>query len=471
MGYTPADGTTDYSPTESTNGTVTITWAKVIGRRSVPLGTISGFENLMVNEIAAIKVETEDKWSEPCDHAGFDKKLFDIEEEYGEAGLAVANKVADMGNLDRIIFEDCHDGSGGIQRQSINVPTVSKANRPEILARRLKCNYDEAEDFIDFFNIIDPECSIRESLVIMVLQGIGKYGAKSGITKALAYFSGLAGELVDVVDESQLTSFDPSNDWQEEVSDENEFETVEPEDWQLRLENQWAGAIDRSIRPVDIDCANVIDIDEAKLTGFIDRNIWTDPSGNMNIDKPFSTPPMLRYANMNDDASQPHFGAPTPVAWNNVKLFTKMLILTKSAKLAAVNKWRAAVGSKSPKMAWMNYHQRSAFWEASNTRQEDLHCIIQQWVSDYQLTPKDRQLIKQFEATKSIAQAKFYYGKIARAAKSDRNTMGSKRFIEHFLKPALSRRFEILKNADSAPRDDSGIPADDSFAALINSMA
>jgi len=421
-----------------------------------------------------------------------DVALFTVDyDEDGEAGLGVANKVHGMTGFERIIFEDGHNGSGNAQRQSLNVPTIGSARKVESLAKRLCCTLDQAEDFIDFFRIVDEESAITEQLVKMVLDSIAKYGHTLGIAKALEYFEAFAGELVDVVDESPMSTFDASADFQPELSDENELVETLSDDWKESLGLLWGRQV-ASAAPAPSD-----EIDPELFDRFLDRHGWTIPAGEayvktyhadmpsriddtstwgyeffrhsdiVYLDKPFGTPDVFRYVNINDDVPHPYF--PVGVSMDS-GLFNQVLGFVENAGLDEINRWRQLVGAGDARFADMNGAQASLFWAVASWRKARQERIKDEYLATMVLSPAEQRLLDRFSKASSLKQVGFFWACFYEA-RAGRQDLGSQIFREHVLAPALARRKEQLLAMDQAVADRGPIIADDAFGALMASLA
>lgn len=193
---------------------------------------------------------------------------------YGESFLGMADHTLDMSQLDRQIFEDCYDGSGKVQRQSLNVPTVPRLRRPDYVAWMVNCSLDQAEDLIHFWNILDETARTWPTFISWI--------TKSGnLDKALAYFENLAGELVsDDIDVNEA-SWDMLDDAENPVLD---IDTAN-ELWERVT----------SVR------STVSDEDLAERLGdWMERRGWETP-GAWHYDPGFATPPVFAYSVINND--------------------------------------------------------------------------------------------------------------------------------------------------------------------------
>jgi len=111
---------------------------------------------------------------------------------FGEGYWGMSEHTSVMAGLERQVFEDCFNGSGRVQRPSMNIPTVNRLTRPEVIQAMVGGwpTLSQAEDLIDFFRILDDSISPK------VWHAMIDMAACSG-PSCLQYFESLAGALVD----------------------------------------------------------------------------------------------------------------------------------------------------------------------------------------------------------------------------------------------------------------------------------
>ncbi|MBI9082725.1 MAG: hypothetical protein JEZ11_03950 [Desulfobacterales bacterium] len=426
---------------------------------------------------------------------------------FGDAWDGMGEHAANMSGLNRMILEDCHDGSGRVQRQGMNVPNLGKARKVEVLARDLGCTLDQAEDLMDFWTIIDDSGHTWGKLKSWTVKG--------GIDKALTYFEGLAGALVDDMPNfkgnidtkgnptrhaARLETVEPyyatidgltsahaplgnnAQAW-EEVEDPKTGEEIVLTDLaDLADVNRAWDAMTASLVPV-----HSAGIDPDLFQGFLDRytyqithrvQVGVDLEQNeyggidetpvfedwpaIIMDKGFSAPPVFRYSQINyQDAksvSPPFRGennqlnhTPYRERMPEPAEFDATMATIETAKLAELNALAKSVGGDKA-LPWMDRIQRSAFWNRLKTRQNMLNLAKNQYVAGLMgnLSKVEKRALSEMRNAKSTKQAKFYWYQIY-AALEGKVDLGRKGFVEYVLKPELHARQELLKARPAQP--------------------
>lgn len=196
---------------------------------------------------------------------------------YGDAWVGMAAHASDMSQLDRQMFEDGFDGSGGIQRPSINVPRESV--NLQHYANRIGCSLDQAEDLADFWQIIDPSKRLWPTFL--------QWTKARSVEGALAYFEHLATELTSDevnVNESEWNLID---DLPEKITVDN-LGSV----WNLVT----GGKPDNDDEPV----TSTIGM-PPPFSQIVDEVFEKYSWDGINWDRGFPAPPLLRYVNINND--------------------------------------------------------------------------------------------------------------------------------------------------------------------------
>jgi len=112
--------------------------------------------------------------------------LFD-HSEYGDVPDGIAPHIADMTNLDRVIFEDCVQTGGKVQAPHPNTNDVPYYKRPETISRDCGCTIDEAKCLTECWAVIGD----TPALIKQFTQWVKARGIRAAIT----YFVDLADQL------------------------------------------------------------------------------------------------------------------------------------------------------------------------------------------------------------------------------------------------------------------------------------
>ncbi len=384
-----------------------------------PVSYIKGF-NFLNTKVAYV---SDDKYQDL-----YDSRLDNYKDQvsYGEGFMGVADHVSDMTHLDRMIFEDCFDGSNSVQRPSLNVPQVSSNTMVERLATSLNITLDQAEDLIDFWSIIDDSQRTWNEFK--------RWVKAKGIEKALPYFKTLAGQLVDDNCSTEPIAFDLIDDigYQETRLTIAEAETQPDLNLDMVEQNLNRQRFKTEKKPVffwNVDSAN---------KGFTVIPSVINPNSQLVHDKGFSTPKEYKYVIINNE--------PIEATHPKPEVFDKIISLINSGNLATVNKIRKNAGSKekSP-IAWMSGAQKHLFWETSKKRQAVLEGFKEQYIQSLldSIGKVEKVSLSQMRNCKSSAQAGYYWHLIYEAQKGNKN-LGRFNFVEYILKPELNKRKQYL---------------------------
>lgn len=110
-------------------------------------------------------------------------------EDWGEGFIAMMNHVSDMTGLDRQLFEDSVLSGSSVLISHVNGYEPSFAFRPEILQRRLKCTFEQADELIAYWVIMEATRDMIETFI--------KWAKVSSPENAIVYFRVMALELLD----------------------------------------------------------------------------------------------------------------------------------------------------------------------------------------------------------------------------------------------------------------------------------
>jgi len=395
-----------------------------------------------------VKEHTDDQYQQIADDLA-DRPVYD----FGECWTAVGAHVTEMTGLDRMIFEDGHNGSGKVQRQGMNIPIVSKWRRPDWLHYKFKgagleVTFDQAEDLIDFWNIIDPDCRIWTDFFVWTVKG--------GIEQALDYFENLAGSLVD--DEVCINDKPMNNGSPHQEIGEGDYEQAMIADIIESGSIEDIGTFKTFDELADAWDALFVDHEEYAGENYLDHEIdeifgkftYETECGQLRLDRGFGTPDTFRYNVINDDLYWPQH---TPAvlddgtrtypklwwAWGCPR-YAKIRRFIENANLAQINAIRRKAHNNCD---WMNYYQRSIFWGVTKQRKsylEGCKAIYVQTLLD-SITAVEKRSLTMMRNTKSIKQAKFYWYLIY----SNTKNLGRPRFVEYVLKPELNKRQQMLE--------------------------
>jgi len=364
--------------------------------------------------------------------------------DFGEGWHGMSKHVLSMTALERIILEDCHNGSGTVQRPGMNIPQLPKLSRIEYIAGQCKCSLDQAEDLIDFWKIIDD--SPRSSLWPTFIE----WTQIKGIEPALEYFETLAGELVDdecFVNDKPIENSDP---WttSEDQSDEDQTDEDQPD-----VDDAF-GALDRIWQSLTVP-ENKFDFTNDEIDRIFDRYGFT-VDGKFIVDRGFSVPDLFRYSKINHQndpveivrAIDPLTGQRTyKTFWSRQpKRFHDMVDFIDNARLAEINDVRKKAFEDKSFLEWASPYQKQRFWSRSKSRKCRLEFLKNCYISRLlrNLTHVEQKSLTMIRNCKSVKQASYYWHLIYSALEGKKD-MGRKNFIEYVLKPELNKRQERLK--------------------------
>lgn len=341
---------------------------------------------------------------------------------YGDAWEGLGAHTADMPQLDRMVFEDCYDGSGAVQRASLNVPKLHGSRKPEFLAayfekNELACTFDEAQALIDAWEIIDSSGKSWPDLKKWVV-------ANGTVEQAVTYFEFLADQMERAVDAKPATDL--------VINDHGHVEFFAP-DIDLGYDEDYDYGH-------DVPMADwVLEQLEAEKEAEIHRYVTIE--GNVHEERAFVPPPEFAYQNMNFDGS-----LYDPTLWRaqpRAKEFRELMGRLRTAKYNQL-KTLAVEVHNGPR--WMNWLQASTFWTDYRLRKKLLERRIAEYVTGLlaNLTKVEQKSLTMIRNTKSVKQAKFYWHLIYSACEGKRD-MGRRGFVEYVLKPELDKRQRELK--------------------------
>jgi len=217
---------------------------------------------------------------------------------FGEGYWGMSEHTSTMTGLERQVFEDCFNGSGRVQRPSMNIPTVNRLTRPEVIQAMVGSwpTLSQAEDLIDFFRILDDSISPK------VWHAMIDMAACSG-PSCLPYFERLAGALVDDtvgVNDRPFAQFDRPWEADPEAGDGD----VEGDDELVindlaDLEIVWQRLTKRQAAQLASD--PVPALTEAEVEAVFDRIGFTTEDGKFVLDRGFPTPAEFKYQTINYD--------------------------------------------------------------------------------------------------------------------------------------------------------------------------
>jgi len=385
------------------------------------------------------------------------RPLFD----YGECWSAAANHAMNMTALDRMIFEDGHNGSGNVQRPGMNVPQIPKLQRIEYIAKQCECTLDQTEDLIDFWHIIDPEYKIWQSFIDWTVSG--------GIDKALAYFESLAGALVG--DDIDINEKPMGNDdiWMDVEAGE-----FEQDDQLILLENDGEFNFQiNSLEDLDEYWTQIMVCPEStkekhlphEVEAIFDRYGYYSENGIFILDKGFSTPDLFRYAqiNQNDPEHLPAIvNGKRTYQTVRERLPIEYLAIYDSietANLETINKLRREAHTNKDSNAW-DYLMRTCFWSASLNRKNSLELIKRTYIKKLldSISAVEQRTLTMMRNTKSVKQAKYYWYLLYQALEGKGN-MGRTNFVQYVLKPELHKRHAVLKDRPESTPINESVPA------------
>ena len=285
--------------------------------------------------------------------------------DYGEVGTGHYNHALEMTSMERIIFEDCWDGSGKVQRQGLNVPTVSSKRRHEVLKLRLEklapkavpLTLTQIDDIIDFWTIIDDEQQVWSNMT----KHIAKYAIRDGSwDKGIDYYENLACELTsdDIgVNYSEVPNDIAFYESTDSVVDESaELGTSDDDNGKKSLESL------KALNMANLQAGVGADPEWVRLNRIQERRGWTTEAGDYHFDKGFMPPTVFKYANFDIDESAPWIESqPAKIR--------RLIKLTKSAGpslLKAIASWihQNTLTSAQAKVVWDLYHRRMAMYDA-----------------------------------------------------------------------------------------------------------
>lgn len=371
---------------------------------------------------------------------------------FGEGWIGAANHASNMTQLERMIFEECYDGSNSVQRSGMNVPTIPKLEQIERIAGVLKCTHDQAEDLIDYFKIVDDSRRLWPTFI--------DWAIKKGVEPALKYFENLAAELTSDdchVNDRQFSNGDPFTNVENEELDE--IESVESGDFSYKindltmLETAWerltlAGEDepDGELLPHEVESV-------------FNRYGFTTEDGRYHLDRGFPAPDVFRY-NVINNQDDPKDTIPAvwpdgsrsyePFMQRQPEKFKKLLRYIDGAKLDQINKLRKKAFGK---LRWMSPIQRRIFWAHTKTRQSQLEMLKTCYISKIlkSMDRVEKQSLTMIRNTKSLKQANLYWHWILSAAKGQPYNgprLGRKGFILYVLKPELNKAQEKFKQPE-----------------------
>jgi len=217
---------------------------------------------------------------------------------FGEGYWGMSEHVSDMTQLQRQIFEDCFNGSGRVQRPSMNIPTTNRLTRPEVIQAMVGGwpTLSQAEDLIDYFKILDDSVNPK------VWQAMIDMAACSG-PSCLQYFENLAGALVDDtvgINDRPFAQFDRPWEADPEAGDGD----VEGDDELVindlaDLETVWQRLTKRQAAQLASD--PVPALTEAEVEAVFDNLGFTTEDEKFILDRGFPTPVEFRYQTINHD--------------------------------------------------------------------------------------------------------------------------------------------------------------------------
>jgi hypothetical protein len=359
--------------------------------------------------------------------------------DFGEGWIGVGKHTSQMSGLDRMIFEDCHNGSGNIQRQGMNVPQIPIMHRTEYIANLCKCSFDQAEDLIDFWKIIDESNKLFPTFI--------SWTQKRGVEPALDYFESMAGALVDDdchVNDRQMGNGKPWSNVEADFDQDSMVSILESGD-------EFAYKID-SLEALEEVWEQLTLPHESNETGFMPHEI--EAIFERYEHGRFPTPDLLRYARMNhqDDpistvpAIDPYTGQRTYSTFmeRQPEWFVKLIAFIKKANLRQINELRKR-GFGHPKLKDATKYQRRMFWSMTKTRQSILNVRKMAYINKLlaNLNNAEQHSLTMIRNCKNVKQAKYYWYLIYGALNGEQY-MGRKGFVEYVLKPELHKRQESL---------------------------
>jgi hypothetical protein len=110
---------------------------------------------------------------------------------YGEGHDGAAKHAMEMTGLDRMIYEDCNNGSNKIQRKSANIPQIARHHRIEWLEQRIEdADLADCRVLAECFRTLDATLE-------MITQFIGWLN-KGDLDAGIEYFTNLAYNLAEL---------------------------------------------------------------------------------------------------------------------------------------------------------------------------------------------------------------------------------------------------------------------------------
>ena len=365
---------------------------------------------------------------------GHDAELFDQDWEVDEGYIGREAKLDEMSGLDRIIFEDCYNGSNAVQRPSQNVPNIGFRRRIDLLAQRLVCTFDQAEDLIDFWQIIDESQKLWPTFELWI--------KARTIEAGLEYFEALAGQLVDdeIVNEKPFSSF--------EINPDREL-------WKEELDVLWEQFVSKEAEP---------ELTVEALDGFVEKNGWFAENGSIQLESPRGTPEEFRYVTINDDRPHPSY-IRLPQPHPQPDLFWEILDSIDRSGIEHLNRWLKLFMAKDPRLSFMDVTQRGIFWRRLHNRRVVQGLRRDAYLKHFELTKEEQAILQQYSQPKSQAQLRFFWAQWYSARKGI-VSLGRPVFVEFVLKNTLKE----AKGRIGENRSPSIPVASDDFEALMNSL-
>lgn len=394
---------------------------------------------------------------------GRDSELFDTDySDDGEGGDGVCRKVAGMSGLDRMIFEDGHNGSGGVQRQSINHP-AGIACPVANLADLLDIKNRTAEKIHRALVIIDPDDNIRGKLtgeLLRVRRSPEKFAAKAREFFALAEEldtadeHAAAPERVRQVERRALMTTDPRSCIHEqgeiqlrnfaETSKQGAYACFSADTPRIAyIAGRYVAANPAELKAHLLSQQDHAACEVALDAEFIDPELlpdpvdcWIDACGNERKDRYSKDCRFLQYVNINNDIGRPLTMAEYMAALTD---YREIMAAIHDAKLKDLGKLRKAVMDKA-RLSGNSREQVNHFWSVSNARKRQLEAIRAAWVERYkrQLLAVEAKSLANVQACVSYKQACTFWGWIKEGAVY----LGRPAFVEHILKPEIARAFD-----------------------------
>jgi len=401
---------------------------------------------------------------------GQDAKIFDIDyAEDGEAGIGVGNHIAGLTGLDRLIFEDAHNGSGNLQRQAIWLPLEQEKTDATELAERLKIRRCKAVELLAAFKVLDTEGTTHWELESYIRKGRATVECYIDLAaqietpnapeatptvKEIAanghfdYFYGDQGNFVY----QGATGMHPRDikatldciAIHDAIETELDAAWVDPEAPVIDIE--WddfeafgqARPVTATRWPIGFNLAAVKDDYADFQDAAITCEYWLDFYGAERRDSYTKDAKQFAYVTIGNDEGKPLTTAEYKA---HLAEYYFQIERVDAANLATINAMRRDAGTGS--IDFMTGKQRSRFWLLLDFKKAILEEIKRSWLAKLEasLTAAERSTLTKIQSCQSEAQARYYWRLITQALDGKAN-LGRKAVVEHLFKSACRDAFD-----------------------------